>query len=414
MADQPEVFESTEVTRLQLSPWVKAMPFAWLAFQLPRILPEDVLGPEITSMVTGGTLAGMIGILFLGVRRLNDRSAEPGAIRVNGEGVTWNGKLVAPRAKITNGVVMPGIHSKRTEVEARVRITRRLGGRIEFGTSSGAEARAMLRALGLDSSQVTATFRARSRMSGWLWWGALMCVMFALLPAFFAIGLGTMLAPLLPLLMLAMVVPMIVPTTAVIGTDGVLIKWFGTRRYVPYVSIARVEQEGTGVQFVLNDGSSARVEFGAGRGTTKAYREQAQIERDTFVTRVEQARTSAPTPDAQVDPSAVARVGRDATTWLDALRLLTQREGGMRTAPVLRDQLFGLVSDTRLDASTRAGAAAALGLEAGPSDRERLRVTAATIASPKLRVVVEAAANGDQAKLLEALDSVPEEAARAR
>lgn len=415
MPDDREIFESTDVTRLHLSAWVKALPFAWLILQVPRMLTAGVVDADLTALVSLGATATMIAILVFGLRRLNDRRAEPGRIRADRTGVHWNDKQVLSRAKITNGVVMPGIQSKRTQVAARVRLTQgRWKRAIEFGVRDEGQGRAMLRALGLDSSQVTASFRAHSRMAGgWLTFAIIIGIS-ALLGAVMAIAPHNPLAaPFAAMAFLALLIPVSLPTTAVVGTDGVLLKWTGTRRYLPYKDIVSLTPDGTGALFTLRDGRTAKVEFGA-RRTGKAARERARIECETFVARVEQARAAAPTPETQVDPDTVARGERDVSTWLKSLRALTQNEGGMRSAPVLRDQLFGLVDDTRLDPSARAGAAAALGLGAAPSERERLRAVAATIAMPRLRVVVEAAADGDEKKLRDALDEVRDESERTR
>jgi hypothetical protein len=80
----------------------------------------------------------------------------------------------------------------------------------------------------------------------------------------------------------------------------------------------------------------------------------------------------------------------------------------MRLAPVLRDELFRMVNNSGLAIAARAGAAAALGFNAAPSERERLRDVVDRVASPKLRVVLEAAADSDQGKLEAALDAVDE------
>ncbi len=415
MAVEPEVFESDAVTRLRLTRWVTGAPLALLLAQLPWVLLATDRGvARVTVTITILATFAIVLAAALQLSRLrNDRRAEPGTIRVDRGGVRWNGRPIIPRTNATNGLVMPGVQTPRSRVDSRVRIARRWGSPIEFGVRDAQEGCAILRALGCDGSQVTASFVTRSRMSprGWELLAAYGVGLAAMVAIWWALEAGRALAMLTMIPLCAVLLPFLAPTAAVVGTDGVLLKWLGTRRYIHYRAIARIEPEGAGVRFDLFDRSTILVKFGNGMGG-KGGVERERIERDAFVTRVEQARASAPTPDTKVEPSAVARGDRNERDWLAALGQLARREGGMRTAPISRDQLFGLVNDPRLDESTRAGAAAALGFEAAPTDRERLRATAAMIASPKLRVAVEAAAEGDQKKLLDALGNVRDEARR--
>jgi hypothetical protein len=87
----------------------------------------------------------------------------------------------------------------------------------------------------------------------------------------------------------------------------------------------------------------------------------------------------------------------------------------MRSAPVLRAQLWACLNDP--DASPDERAAAAVALASGDEGRcegERIRVAAQGIASPRLRVVLEAAADGrDDDALADALARV-EPSRRAR
>ncbi len=389
------------------------MPFAALLVQLPQLV-RHAIPAEWVAAFSFATMVTMLLFVIFGLRRLTQRRAEPGAVRADAAGVHWNGALVAPREKVRAGVLVPKSPSQTDQSAARVRIARKFGMPLEFGVASDDEGRAFLRALGLDSSQVTATFHARSRFA--VSTGAMTLAMTAFVVATTMIAVLTRTHAPIALMMLpffAVAMLAVIPTSAVVGTDGVLVKWMGTRRFIAYRDIARLDRTDTGVQIVLHDGSTTPVNFWTQRGT-KTRLEIARMERDAFVTRLQQARDASPTPETRVDPGTVSRGTRSAAEWLDALRALTRAEGGMRTAPIVRDQLFDLINDARLDASARAGAAAAIGLDGVEVERERLRVTAATIAQPKLRVVLEAAAKGDETALREALEDVKEESATSR
>ena len=62
MPDDREIFESADVTRLHLSAWVKALPFAWLVFQVPRMLTAGVVDANLSTIVSLGATATMIAI----------------------------------------------------------------------------------------------------------------------------------------------------------------------------------------------------------------------------------------------------------------------------------------------------------------------------------------------------------------
>jgi hypothetical protein len=405
--DDSPPFESKDVTRLRVPTIVRLLPLVALAPQLPRILGRlfDLDSSTLAMFSLASSGAMLLGVLAV-LKRLNDRSAEMGVLRASSEGIHWNGALIVERARITGGVVLPDAPGG-----TRVRISRRRGAPMEFGVTNVAEGRDLLRALGLDASQVTATFRVRSSIStSRVLFGGVIAI--AMVVAFLSAHLR--LPPMTtPLAMIALVLAFAWPQKVVVGTDGVFVNWFVRRKFIPYTELARIDDTKTGLDLVTKSGERHRLEFNGGRNS-KAQVIRAQTERDSLRSRIEQARAAAPDAAPAVDPGVVARGERDVGSWLDALRSIAHREGGMRTAPVLREQLFAMVANTRLAASVRAGAAAALGLDAAPTERERLRETAAAIASPRVRVVVEAAAQGDEAKISAALEDVHDEDTRKR
>ncbi len=88
----------------------------------------------------------------------------------------------------------------------------------------------------------------------------------------------------------------------------------------------------------------------------------------------------------------------------------------MREAPVLRSHLWSLLADPAASPVERASAAVALA-EGGREEHatgEKLRAMADAVASPKLRVVIEAAAEGSEAKLARALEQLDDADAATR
>ena len=417
VSDSLPPFESTQVTRLRFS------PVLWLAPLIGGFWPL-VLKPLLRwiapwfdrgtrPFVALGFLAAWF--VFLGVaiargaRSVSKRREELGALRVDGEGVRWNGALIRRRKAIATGVVLPRLASQSEASRARVRLSPPFGLITEFGVADEHEGRAVLRALGLDASQTAVrfffnsrfaprTYRANMIVGAFVGVGVVATMVVAhVVPHFrpFAIALAVP--------VFAAAVAISIPTRALVGTDGILVRQLGTTRYIAYRAIDRLEMIDAGVIVIERNGAATRLERTV---AGKVGRELMRAERDAFVTRVEQARAASSTPSTRVDPAAVARREQSAAEWIASLRALVHAEGGMRTAPIVRDQLFDLVGDARLDAASRAGAAAAMGLARVATDRARLRVMAATTAQPKLRVVIEAAANGDEEALRDALDAV--------
>jgi hypothetical protein len=86
--------------------------------------------------------------------------------------------------------------------------------------------------------------------------------------------------------------------------------------------------------------------------------------------------------------------------------VLARGAGGFREAEVSADDLWRTLEDGAADPEARAGAAVALGPTLGEGDRARLRVAARVVAAPRLRVALEAVADGDEARVEEALAEI--------
>jgi hypothetical protein len=87
----------------------------------------------------------------------------------------------------------------------------------------------------------------------------------------------------------------------------------------------------------------------------------------------------------------------------------TRGEAGLSGRPVSTEQLWQIFESGAADSEARAGAAIALRERLDESCRRRLRVVAATTASPKLRTAIESAASDDDASLEEALAALESE-----
>ena len=77
-----------------------------------------------------------------------------------------------------------------------------------------------------------------------------------------------------------------------------------------------------------------------------------------------------------------------------------------RAAAVLPDDLWKLLANPEAPAEARAAAAVVLAPALDEAGKERLRETAASIASTHLRVVLESAASGDEEAMQQALEEL--------
>ena len=97
--------------------------------------------------------------------------------------------------------------------------------------------------------------------------------------------------------------------------------------------------------------------------------------------------------------------------WAPPLPIAAKAEGMFRESPILPERLWQVIEDAKADISARAAAAIALSRTMSEQDRSRLRIAARATAAPKLRIALEAAAQDDEARMVEALsDMEPEEA----
>jgi hypothetical protein len=313
------------------------------------------------------------------------------------------------REDLRDGFVVP------SGGETKVVLGRRRASAIELLAQGKGEARRLLVALGFDASQTVARFRTLSRVFSDLRY--LFAVAFIPFVGVLAMstlfrgpshgrgdGLG-FLTFLLPLLLFALVA--LVPTRFTVGADGVEIRWFGRRRFIPHKDIVNATQyvagwgnsRYTGVALWLESGEEVRIPIG------QARRIQNSDDRTRMILeRIDEAAAEAKADRADLDPQLLARGDRDVKEWLRVLRSFgAGANATMRTAPIEAEQLWRLVEDPGGEPVARAAAAAALTADPAAESRRRLRAAAEATAAPRLRVAIDAAANHDQDALVEAL-----------
>jgi hypothetical protein len=253
----------------------------------------------------------------------------------------------------------------------------------------------------------------------------------------FCVGFGLLALPLLfllpklgldvrvfayaaPALGLSMLVGLLVylnlPGWVEVGDDGLLVDLREKKRFVPFAELedAAVFQKRdlgktfTGVTLKLRSGEALEVpfgedQFGAGdRAAELSARIRAKIERYEAREHEEAA-------------ALLERGARSVDAWISRLRGLGEgANAGPREAPIPVDRLWRIVESPAAAPPARAGAAVALAARLDDEGKNRLRVAAGSAAAPRLRVVLESVAEGDDEAAAAALAEVDAEAAEAR
>lgn len=104
---------------------------------------------------------------------------------------------------------------------------------------------------------------------------------------------------------------------------------------------------------------------------------------------------------------ALRRRGRPVEAWLKALRAIgSGANADHRTAPVPTETLWEIVESASSTPDDRIAAAVSLGSAGAEVNRDRLRIAAETTSAPRVRVALAAAADHDEAALIESLSAI--------
>ena len=177
------------------------------------------------------------------------------------------------------------------------------------------------------------------------------------------------------------------PAHVVVGADGILWRWYGARRFIPWKEV--VAQEGTDriaggyhdIVIQRRDGSAMRLPQAATASSIDQASLRARVDA-LFHAHAEHGN------DAVID--RLVRSSRSLVSWRAALGRVRGNEG-YREMGIPDETLWRIVEDASAPEDARVGAAVALrhAEDAAP----RLRVAAGAVVSPQLRVALEAAAD---------------------
>ncbi len=405
-----ELFEARLAKRIA-NPWFTALASLPLLGVLGLLIGWAVTG--IPMFVGAPHLLIFSAVLHLmNLQRKPRERRVPAMVRASSTELRVGDREIA-RARITRALYLPPL--LRTPPTVRVERKRRLP--IELVVHDEQQGRQLLRALGMDAAQSVASFRGMSRAMGRPW---LMSVgFFAIMPVIFAFAwLLPQLSPLsVPLLIgLAMTLALF-PSRIEIGADGVLVKWMWLRRFIPTSDIAGVghyaqslgQNKYVGAKLTLRSGEEVNLPIGNRWSDALAY---------GLVERIREAVDVYKRGDVESAAALLDRRDRTIPQWIAMLKGVGAGAATLRTAAIDTERLWHLLESAGAPPKQRAAAAIALSSCDEQDAKARIRIAANAVAEPKLRVVLEAASQSDEAAIEQAmqeLDEVPQEReARAR
>lgn len=376
-----------------------------------KVAVPTAIGVWYASVLVGGITAAL--------KAARPKPDPPATVRATAEGLFVDGVLVASRSEIVSGTVMPETVVPHVFASASLergppmlRLQRKgaLAGVIDVRVDSVEDGRALLAGLELDAAHAVGISKASSPFVAYA------AVAYALscfgggLSGALARGAPTLAAAVgvtLAIAFVASLVSMMTPMTVVVGTDGIALRWLAWKRFIPMAQIrsAVVPPESGTVVLELTSGETQRITFRGGRGRRSPAAQNAWVEAAALKERIDEAMGVGADLGGD-DAKALSRGERSVAQWVTDLRQAMRGEGTFREAPLVAERLWRIVESSRAELEKRAAAAIALGAQLDDTGRERLRVAAASTASPKLRVAFEAAATDDDASAAEALDEL--------
>jgi hypothetical protein len=411
MTDAPPF--AGKLLELRHNPWIMALAATPFLGTLACIAGGLLGNPALFALTIHTSILGL-GAMLYAFRRNFRPIVKDVEVRADETGVHVGDRFV-PRSELRAGLIVP-------RMAPGVLLRRRFRLPVELQATSTGEARALLRALGLDVSQTVATFRTLSRLMSKRRYGFTLGVLFG---ASF-LTLGRTVGPHPSSLALALMVLIgfvgaflaLAPTRLDVGADGIALQWLGQTRFIGYEDITVVTRferswgrsRMMGIKLLLRSNDEVLIPV-----TTNEWGNLESLR--IIEERINEGMASFREGGALADAALLKRGERALSDWVVALRSLgAGANADLRTAPVPRDRLFRIVEDPAAAPADRAAAAVALGGELDDQGRTRLKAVAAATAAPRLRIAIEKAAEPDLAAVEEALAALEgeEEKARAR
>ena len=352
---------------------------------LPGLLAAVLTGAFFAAGIRSGTVVPALSILSIlaltAVLRRNLSSVPvPSQVEVGSDGLRV-GTLFVPRSRIKDARIVP-----RKDGACFVRVSRRGRLPIDLDVRDKGEGRRLLRALGFDAAQTVMRFRGSSQaMASVRARGALLLVLTAagLVSASGRFPLGTWsIVGGLALVVFPLVLAMLVPTRIDVGADGILLTWFGRKRFIPSPKIASVDRyvdavgannKRIGASLTLHGGEVVNIPMGSAQWN--------EDDASALIERIHEAIDTYKRGTVAASTALLGRRGRSLRDWIEDLRAIgSGANATLRVAPVQPETLWRVIESPSAAVEERAAAAVALasaiddgGKDAPPDRRGRRR-----------------------------------------
>jgi hypothetical protein len=384
--------------------WMGRDPFALGAALAPTALGTAIMASGLPDALALGASVAWLGLGIASYVWARNPTGFQRAVRlrVDAEGVYVDGSLWARRAALAKARLQPS-----ASTSPMVRLRRKRGGSLGFAVRDLGRARELLAAVGGEPVRSVAVEWAYARPFGEprRFAPAAALLALALVAGRF---LGTDMPGALSLAVLALVVffgALAVPTRVIVGSDGVLLRWLGTQRFIAWARVLSIESFAGGVALALDRGEWVTLRL-------PATHERYAPEGAAVVERMRAAWTASggDTGDDGLAPWLGQRPN-GTHAWVRAAREAAAPCADYRSARVPGPHLWRLVENPRADREVRTGAAVALVSDLDEPGRLRLRAVAEACVEPRLRSALDllstdAAAQATDETLVHALDAL--------
>lgn len=199
--------------------------------------------------------------------------------------------------------------------------------------------------------------------------------------------------------------PAVLPQRVSIGDDGLLLRWAGRRRFIPFGVVREARPTPLGIELDL-EGRAVEI-----RLTHRVDAEAGQ--RAAMLERIEHGLALHRALEPAEDEALLLRGERGLETWIREMGALGAGDlQGYRALAIPRERLWAVLENPAADPSARQGAALALRARLDDEERERLAAIGDKSAFPPLRIAIDAVTKApDVPQLRVALERADEEAA---
>lgn len=185
--------------------------------------------------------------------------------------------------------------------------------------------------------------------------------------------------------------PIILPQKIAVGDDGILMRWAGRRRFVPFARLREARATSLGLELDLDDEHDLEIRLTHRAGGASAVR-------TSILDRIEEALAHHRAGGPAEDEALLTRGDRSLDTWMHDMQTLgTHGTASYRNIAIPRERLWAVLENPAADPSARQGAALALRAGLDEDDRERLTTIAQKSASPRVRLAALAIAQASGA-----------------